>query len=42
MFANRSFEMHNIIKNFCDEYYFADANCHAQNVDKNVIVSPNG
>lgn len=39
MFKNRQFDMHNIIKNPCDEYYFAEAGCHAQNVDKNVIIS---
>ena len=42
MFTNRNFEMHNIIKNFCDEWYFAEANCHAQNVDENMIVSRKG
>ena len=39
MFTTRNFEMHNIIKNFCDEWYFAEANCHAQNVDRNVMIS---
>ena len=38
MFKNRNFEMY-IDKNFCDKLYFAEAICHAQNVDENVIVS---
>ena len=39
MFKNRQFDMHKISKNFGDEWYFAEANCHAQIVDKNVMLS---